>query len=489
MRRALLRTGEALNASMVVMAEETVALEQVRPVDEARDETRDEALDETKARVTLPQVLNLALPAVAEQMLNMMVGLVDTFLVGHLGAASLAGVGLGNQFIFLATSFFAAVATGATALVARHIGAREPALANKIMNQSLTVGLVMALPLTLICFFGATAFMQIMGAQPDVVPLGAMYMRIVAPTLLASGLMFVGNAALRGAGDTRTPMMVMAVVNAVNIVVASLLVYGLGPFPALGVAGSALGAAIGRTSGCVLVMLLLLRGRSGLRLSLPQLRPDKAQLRRIMNIGLPAGVELLVMRLGMTVFAAVVAGLGTAAYAAHQVVMTSESISFMPGFGFGIAAATLMGQGLGARDPQRAEDGGLMSVKLAVAVMSSIGVLFFLFPQVFMGIFTSDPEVIALGIMPLRIIAIAQPFLALTMTLSGALRGAGDTRGPLIVTTIGIWFVRIPLAFLLIGTAGFGLPAAWITMLTDQAFRSVFFVRRFRIGKWKLVRV
>jgi MATE family multidrug resistance protein len=357
------------------------------------------------------------------------------------------------------------------------------------MHQSLTIGLVLALPLTLICFFGATFFMWIMGAEPDVVPLGALYMQIVAPTLVASGLMFVGNAALRGAGDTRTPMLVMAVVNGVNIVVACVLIYGFGPFPALGVAGSALGAAIGRTSGCVIVVLLLLQGRSGLRLSLPHLRPDIVQLRRIINVGLPAGMELLIMRLGMTIFAAVVASLGTDAYAAHQVVMTSESISFQPGFGFGVAAATLVGQGLGARDTRRAEDGALMSIQLALAVMSGMGCLFFFFPQVFMAIFTSDPQVIALGIVPLRIIGIAQPFLALTMTIPGALRGAGDTRGPLVVTTIGIWCVRLPLAFLLISAVGLGLPGAWMTMIIDQAFRSVFFIRRFRIGQWKLVRV
>jgi len=461
----------------MLMQQKVGVIEQIRPV------------EETTARVSLRQVLDLALPAVGEQMLNMMVGLVDTFLVGHLGASSLAAVGLANQIVMLATTFFAAVATGTTALVARHVGAKEPATANRIMHQSLTVGLVLALPLILICFFGATLSMQVMGAQDDVVGLGSMYMQIVAPTLLTSALMFIGNAALRGSGDTRTPMQVMAVVNGVNIVVAYTLINGLGPFPALGVAGSAMGAALGRTTGCVMVLLILFKGKAALRLNLTDLRLDRVQLARIVNVGVPAGMELLVMRLGMTIFAATVASLGTAAYAAHQVVMTSESLSFQPGFGFGVAAATLMGQGLGAKDPRRAEDGGLTAVRLAVLVMSGMGVLFFLFPGWFMGVFTSDPEVIALGITPLRIIAIAQPFLALTMVLSGALRGAGDTRGPLVVTTIGIWCVRLPLAFILLRLTSIGLPGAWITMIVDQFVRSMFFIGRFRSGRWKRIRV
>jgi multidrug resistance protein, MATE family len=294
---------------------------------------------------------------------------------------------------------------------------------------------------------------------------------------------------LRGAGDTRTPMKVMAAVNVVNIVVAYTLINGAGPFPALGVAGSALGAAFGRTSGCLVVLAILLRGKGGLRLSLPSLRLDTTQLRRVINVGIPAGMEMLSMRLGMTIFAAVVASLGTAAYAAHQVVMTSESLSFMPGFGFSVAAATLVGQGLGAKSPQRAEHNALASWRWAVVFMSAVGLIFFSFPEYFMRFFTNDPDVISQGIMPLRLIAIAQPLLATTMVVAGGLRGAGDTRGPFLVTTLGIWAVRLPLGFFLVRTTSLGLSAAWITMIVDQGVRSIFFLLRFRAGRWKNVRV
>ena len=455
------------------------------PVDVPPPDAAAEAVDQDSLRY----VLDLALPAVGEQMLNMMVGLVDTFLVGHLGAAPLAAVGLSNNIVMLATTFFSAVATGTTALVARHTGAREHSLANRIMHQSLLISVALGVASLFTCYGGARAAMLIMGAQDDVIGLGCTYLQIVSLSLVASSFMFVGNAALRGSGDTRTPMKVMGAVNGVNIVVAYTLINGLGPFPALGVAGSALGAALGRTFGAIIVLLILLKGKGNLHLSMHDLAPDMQQLKRIVNVGLPAGVEMVIMRVGMTIFAATVASLGTIAYAAHQVVMTSESLSFQPGFGFSTAASTLTGQGLGAKNPRRAERGALTALRLAMLTMSLMGVLFFLFPRQFMIVFTNDPQVIGQGIAPLRLIALSQPFLALTMVLSGALRGAGDTRGPLVVTTIGIWCVRLPVALILVRGTSLGLIAAWITMIVDQLVRSIFFILRFRSGRWKNTRV
>lgn len=437
----------------------------------------------------LGMVFALAMPAVGEQLLNMMVGMVDTFLVGHLGAAALAGVGLSNQVVMLSTSILAAIATGTTALVARHTGAREPAGANRILHQSYLLGSVVGLVIMLLLFFGARFSMVVLGAQDEVIDLGVSYLRIVSLTMIPAGLMFIGNAALRGIGDTRSPMNIMAVVNVVNIVVASVLVYGLGPFPALGVVGSALGAALGRTAGCLVVLAMLIRGKGGLRLSLPELRIDRTQMLRVVNVGIPAGMEMLSMRTGMTAFAAVVASLGTAAYAAHQVVMTSESLSFMPGFGFSIAAATLVGQGLGAQDPKRAERHGLIAWRMAIVLMSAMGVIFFTVPQFFMNVFTSEADVIRHGLGPLRLIAIGQPLLATTMVLSGALRGAGDTRAPFVVTTLGVWMVRLPLSVYLVNNTELGLLGIWLTMIVDQLVRSAFFVYRFFSGKWKMLRV
>jgi len=462
-------------------------------------------------------VLNLALPAVGEQMLNMLVGLADTFMVGHLGASAVAAVGLSNQAVMLVTTFFAAVATGVTALVARHIGARETGSAEGILGQGYLLGAALGLVGTVLSLALAVPIMVALRAPADVVAPGANYLSIVSTTFLLAAWMFIGNAALRGAGDTRSPMLVMLAVNVVNIAVAYLFIYGPGPFPQLGVEGSALGAAAGRGVGGLLVTGLLLRGRTirrrsesagaealgitsalgnggasaagvdRLRLRPRLLRPDAVPLRRILNIGLPAGAEQLMMRLGMITYATTVAALGTAAFAAHQIALQAESLSYMPGFGFAVAATTLVGQGLGAGDPGRAKADTYQAYRLALVLMSFMGLIFFFFPAQIMAIFIDDPAVIRLGVWPLRLVAFSQPMLATMMVFAGALRGAGDTRATLGITAAGLWLVRVPLAFLL--TPTLGLVGAWIAMGVDLNLRGLGMLLRFRSGKWAMIKV
>ena len=433
------------------------------------------------------RVLTLALPAVGEQLLNMTIGLADTFMVGHLGADAVTAVGLSNQAVMLVTTFFAATATGVTALVARHIGAREPERANTIMHQGYLVGICFGIVAVAYGLLLATPTMRALQAPAEVIGPGATYLSIVALTFPLAAWLFLGNAALRGAGDTRTPMLIMVAVNVVNIGVAYLAIYGVGPLPALGVAGSAVGAAVGRGVGGLLVTLLLFRGRSGLRLRLARLTPDLTQLKRIANIGLPAGAEQLLMRFAQATFAATVASLGARAFAAHQIALQAESISYMPGFGFAVAATTLVGQGLGARDSRRARTDARAAQWMAVAIMAVMGVVFFCFPEQIIGVFIADPQVIALGIWPLRLVAFSQPMLATMMVLSGALRGAGDTRATLLITAGGFWVVRIPLALLL--APRFGLIGAWVAMSIDLNLRGGLNWLRFRSENWTRLKV
>lgn len=434
-------------------------------------------------------VLNLALPAVGEQVLNMAVGIVDTFLVGHLGAAPLAAVGLANQIVMMANVLFGAIAVGSTALIARASGARDEERANRVLQQSFLVGGLIGVTSTVLGVTLARQAMTAMGAEPDALGLATVYLRTVAFTFLLSTLMFIGNACLRGAGDTRTPMRVMMLVNLVNILVAWSLINGVGGLPRLGVLGSALGAACGRSLGGVVVVALLLRGRSGLRLRRWLWPPEWEIIRQILNVGLPAGVEQMLMRLGQISFARVIAALGTTAYAAHAIALNAESLSFSPGFGFAIAATTLVGQGLGAGDAQRAEEHGYLAYRLGALVMGGMGVLFILFARPIVGVFTDDAAVIALATGPLRLVGFVQPILASTMIFAGALRGAGDTRGPMIVTGLGLWAVRVPLSILLALTLGWGLIGAWTAMVADLIFRGSFNFLRFRSGRWKTIRL
>jgi MATE family multidrug resistance protein len=434
-------------------------------------------------------VLRLALPAMGEQLLSMMVGIVDTFLVGHLGAAPLAAVGLANQWVFVATMLFGAIATGATALIARFIGAREPDQANEVLRQSMLLGVFIGIAATVLGLSLAEPAMTLLGAEEDVVGLGTAYLRVVSSIFFFSTLMFIGNASLRGAGDTRTPLYVMLVVNALNIVVAWTAINGPFGLPKLGVVGSALGAAVGRFIGGALVVAILLKGRAGIQFKLTGLRPDTDLIRRILRVGLPTGMEQLLFRSGQMVFARILAELGTVAYAANQVAMNGWSLSFMPGFGFALAATTLVGQSLGAQDPDGAQKRGYTAFRMGSALMGAVGLAFLIFPAEIVGFFTEEPEIIALGAMPLRMVGLIQPLLAGTMIFAGGLRGAGDTRWPMAVTGVSIWLIRLPLAFVLALVLGWGLLGAWGALALDMSLRGLLNFLRVRGGRWKTVRV
>jgi len=434
-------------------------------------------------------VLRLALPATAEQLLSMMVGIVDTFLVGHLGAAPLAAVGLANQWVFMATTLFGAIATGTTALIARFVGAKDHAQADQVLRQSVLVGALIGLISTALGLSLARQAVLLLGAPADVIDFSTDYLRVVASIFFFSTLMFIGNASLRGAGDTRTPLYVMLVVNVINITVAWTAINGPFGLPKLGVVGSALGAATGRFVGGVLVIALLLRGRAGIRLRLAGLRPDWNLIRRILHVGLPTGMEQLLFRTGHMVYARMLAELGTIAYAANQVAMNALSISFMPGFGFALAATTLVGQGLGAKDPEGAQQRGYTAYRLGASLMTVMGVALALFPGQVIGFFTNDAGVIATGSLPLRLVGLVQPLLAASMVFAGGLRGAGDTRYPMVITGISIWGLRVPLAYVLSLVLGWGLVGAWSAMALDFGLRGVLNFLRFRNGGWKTVKV
>lgn len=443
------------------------------------------------------QVMRLALPAVGEQFLNMLVGLSDTYLVGHIAASTqaklgygpvegLAAVGLANYVLWIVTTLFIAGAVGSTALIARATGAQNHDEANTVVRQSVLLGVLMGIIGLVVMYAGASLAMQLFNASPRVLPLGVTFLQITALSMPLTGLMFMLNAALRGAGDTRTPLLVMILVNGLNIAISWLLVNGRLGMPAMGVEGAAWGTAVSRGVGGLLVVGMLLRGCGILKLDrLP--RPDRAMLHRIVRVGLPTGAEMMVFQGALVIFARFVTHLGDVAYAAHNTVVTAESISFLPGFGFAVAATTLVGQGLGAQDAQRARRSGHEASLQAAVFMGFMGVLFVLFPGQLLGLLVNDAAVVEAGIVPLRMVGVIQPLLAANFVYAGALRGAGDTRWPLLIKLISPWLVRLPLALLLIPL--YGLTGAWIAMCVDLALQGVLAWWRFRSNSWERIKV
>lgn len=420
--------------------------------------------------------------------LQMIVGIADIAMVGRLGADELAAVGLGRQLVFVFQGLISGLSVGTTALIARYIGAKEKEKAVAVGEQSLIFGAILSLAVGAVGVLYGDSFLRFLGATPTVVSLGYDYLQLMFAGMFTVFITFAINAIFRGAGDTKTPMYIMGFINLMNVILNYFLIFGIWKVPFFGVRGAAMGTVISRSLGTVVGLYLLLTGIKGFKL---QLRPelDFSVVRKIVKVGLPASTERIINSTGGIAYTAIVVSFGTIAVAAHQVAIRSESFSFMPGFGFAIAATTLVGQNLGAKKPKRAERCAYESLKLSVLIMSFMGILFFVFPEYFAKIFTTEPGVISKAVPCLMIIAVTEPMLGTLFVLAGSLRGAGDTRSPMIITAASLWLVRIPMAYFLGVTMGLGLTGAWIAMSFETAVRGALIYMRFRMGKWKMIKV
>ncbi len=451
-------------------------LERLRRAPQGAGELSDSALRR--------DVLQLGLPAVGEQALSLLVNVVNTMLVGHLGAPALAAVGLSGSISSVAGTFFAAVAVGGTALIAQAVGAGDRRSANRVLQQSLLLGLVLGLLACAVLVPLARPSLVLMGAEAKAVELGAAYLTWIALSLPFSSLMFIGSGSLRGAGDTRTPMMIMGGVNIINLVLSFVLVRGLGPIPVLGVRGVGIAAFTGTASGCIAVLALLMRGHGALHLRRLPTRLDLPVLRRLADISLPAGGETLLFRLAFLAYTRAVSSLGTVPYAAYLVTMRVEALSNTPASGFAVAATTLSGQSIGAGKPDLARRYVLKAIELTLYVSLTAGLLFLTVPRFFLGLFTPEVAVVSQGVAPLRVVALGLPAVAYASGFSGGLRGAGDTRTVMASTGIGSWLVRVPIALLSVTWLGLGLAGLQASMVLDYVVRALILGWRFRPAAW-----
>ncbi len=436
------------------------------------------------------QLFTLAWPSLIENLLQTMLGFVDLVFVGQLGADAIAGVGLGNQLMFLLQVLFMGLAVGNTALVARAIGAGDKSDAERIAKQSLVIAVVLSVGIGLIGWFYSDPIIRVMGAADDVSVIGAGFLRIVSTGSIVIGVMLIGGGTLRGSGDTRTPMLITGLINVINITLDYLLIFGNFGFPRLGPVGSAVATTIARGVGALLILYVLFKRGSILKL---EWRGgwgfNRDAIARILNIGWAAAAEQIVFNVGFLVFSALAIFLGTADLAAQQIAFNISNFSILPAFAFGVAATTLVGQSLGAQDPARAERSAIQAMKSGMVWMVLMGVGFFFGRGFLVGMYTTDANVQRLGEMCLIFIAFAQPLQCTSIVLASALRGAGDTRATLVFTFIGIWVVRVAFGYLIGIVLGVGLFGMWLAWYADFLARAVLIVMRFRAGRWKALRV
>jgi putative MATE family efflux protein len=352
------------------------------------------------------------------------------------------------------------------------------------------LGVALGLAIAAIGVLLAEPVLQLMGTEAAVADEGGAYLRAVMASTPLMVVMLIGNGSLRGAGDTRTPMLISAVANVANVLAAYPLIFGVAGLPALGVVGAAWGIAAARIIGCVLVGRALLDGQGGLGLAfIRRWRPDRQVLRLLLTIGGPAAAESGSIQVGMMIFSLIVISLGTAAFAAQQIVFNAANLSMMPGMAFSVAATTLVGQALGAGQPGEAERAGWRGAASAAVWMSLMGAVFVLFPEQIVGLYTSDPEVVRHGATGLRIVGFGQPLQGIAFALSGALRGAGDTRTTLKVGGASVWLARLPVAYGLGILAGLGVTGVWLAWVGDWTIRGALYARAFRRGAWKKLRI
>ena len=436
-------------------------------------------------------IVRLALPAVVENLLMTAVFVADTLIIGWLqDEQALAAVSLAGVFTWVADALFMALAVSATAVVARAWGACDRMRAQTAAGQAILLSYLSSLLVVVLLFPNAEWYMRLMGAVPAVVEAGGRYLRWVIGASLFGFPLTVSTGIMRGAGDTRTPMYITLVMNVWNIVGAYLLVFGVGPFPAYGVVGAGIAVGTARALGGTLALLLLLLGGTPIQVPLWAIwRWDLSLLHTLMRLAMPAAAEHLIQRAGSAIFTRIISVLGTTALAAHQVAVSLESLSFMPGVGFAVPTATIVGQALGAKRPDLAERSVATSTRYALFVMGTIALLFFFASRPLAQLYGATPEVVNLAAVALRIGAFEQFGLAIYMVLSGSLRGAGDTRAPLQVSLAGIFLFRISLVYLLGVAWGLGLAGVWIGTVLDWSGRAALTAYFYFKGRWKTIEV
>jgi len=445
------------------------------------------------------------MPVLAEHLLRLLVGISDTALAGRfLDDSALAAMTVVTYSLWLLANVFELVAVGSTALVARFVGGGRTGQARRATNQSLVTGAVVAIAVCAALPLLARPFIRLMQLEGPSADMAVAYLWIIAISMPAMMVEVVGIACLRGAGDTVSGLVVMILVNLVNLLVSWSLMLGWGGLPELGWYALAVGTVAAHFTGGGLVLALLVKGRAGLRVRWRLLRPQPQLIRRLLRIGIPGGADSTFIVACHLWYLSIINSLGDLATAAHGVGVKVEALAFMPGAAFQVAATTLVGQYLGAGDRRRASRSVHTALAAGGAVMTTAAVMFFFaggfLARVLIG--GDKPEVVAITVPLLKIVAFATPLLAVQMVLSGALRGAGDTRVPFVFSVIGYLGVRIPLAYALafdsvhlrlldvtVSGWGLGVQGAWYAMALDTAVRCLLTLARWRHGGWSRVRV
>jgi putative MATE family efflux protein len=430
-------------------------------------------------------IVLLAVPMVLEMAMESLFGIVDIFFVAHLGADATATVGITEGMLVLVMAVAFGLSMGATAVVARRVGEHDKNGAAEAAVQCILIGLGFALVILSVALPFAPRLLAWMGASSQILAVGSLYTRIMLSTSGIIVLLFLINAVFRGAGDAAIAMRVLWLANAINLCLDPCLIRGLGPFPKLGVTGAAVSTSIGRSIGVLFQLYMLSKGSAHLEILKKHIR---LQLKVMWNILEVAGVgvlQLLVATASWVVMVRLVQSFGSQATAGYTVAIRIVIFSTLPSWGLGSAAATLVGQNLGAKQPERAEQSVWRASFFNAVFLGVVSVVFFIWAPQLVGIFSADPQVIHYGASCMRIISPCYVLWAYGEIIVQAFNGAGDTWTPTLINFFVYWVVQLPLAFVLAFKFNFGPNGAYYGILTAEILLALIGIYVFRKGKWK----
>jgi len=449
-----------------------------------REALRGSHQDYTSGNLNLA-ILLLAIPMVLEMVLESLFAVVDVFFVGRLGADAVATVGLTESLLSLIFAVAIGLSMSTTAMVARRIGEKDPEDASVAGVQAIVLGLTVSLLVGVPCFVLAPKLLQLMGATPDIVATGSGYARIALGGSGAILMLFLNNAIFRGAGDAAIAMRLLWVSNVINLVLDPCLIFGLGPFPRMGVTGAALATFTGRSIGVLYQFYRLGKGTERLPSLVRHLRVNLAVLWRLLRVSITGILQFAIAHTSWIGLVRIVSTFGAAALAGYTIAIRIIIFVILPSWGLSNAAATLVGQNLGAKKPERAESSVWRTGFYNMVFLGSVGVVLIVFAEPVVRLFTQDPEVVPLAASCLRILSYGNIGYAYGMVMLQAFNGAGDTITPTWVNLFGFWFLEIPLAYWLAIPMNLRSRGVFFSIVIAEGCIAAAGILLFRRGRWK----
>jgi putative MATE family efflux protein len=430
-------------------------------------------------------IVRLGLPIMLTNLIENAYNIVDMIFVGRLGPAALAGVAMGGLLMSLTWTLLVGLMIGTSSFIARFYGAGNEDMVNRVVVQSLILSGIVSLLLVGFGLWGVTPTLKLLGAEGEALTMGRTYSTLVFCFSFNHVLLYVVNAIFRGSGDTRTPMITLGISSVINIILDPLLIFGLGPFPAMGVKGAALATIIGQAVGTGLNLYILYHGISRIRLKEVAFTPDLSVLRAMVKVAIPGSLQVLMTSVAGLVLMRLVTPFGTTAVAAYGIGIRLDIMVMLPGWAMGASVATILGQNLGAGKPDRAERTGWIGTWMYLAMLVPVVIGLQIGAETVIALFSSDPSVIATGSRYIRVVSLGYLCLAFAMIPGMSMNGAGYTVAPMMINFISLICLRIPMALVATRITGNRIEGLFWAITASFLLQAVLSTTWFKKGKWK----